>query len=149
MNLKLKKFDMKSIKDDKVIVLIGNRETGKSFLVKDLLYYHRNIPVGNVISATESANCFYGNIIPSIFIHDEYTPETIENFLKRQKTVKKQMKDPTDSLVRLIVLTEEVEHYKTMLMPHDTGHIHTTINFLEERIKDLQEIELERKNNQL
>ena len=59
------------------------------------------------------------------------------------------MKDPTDSLVRLIVLTEEVEHYKTMLMPHDTGHIHTTINFLEERIKDLQEIELERKNYQL
>ncbi len=59
------------------------------------------------------------------------------------------MKDPTDSLVRLMVLTEEVEYYKTMLMPHDTGHIHTTINFLEERIKDLQEIELERKNNQL
>ena len=59
------------------------------------------------------------------------------------------MKDPTDSLIRLMVLTEEVEYYKTMLMPHDTGHIHTTINFLEERIKDLQEIELERKNNQL
>ena len=59
------------------------------------------------------------------------------------------MKDPTDSLVRLIVLTEEVEHYKTMLMPHDTGHIHTTINFLEERIKALQEIELERKINQV
>ena len=59
------------------------------------------------------------------------------------------MKDPTDSLVRLMVLTEEVEYYRTMLMPHDTGHIHTTINFLEERIKDLQEIELERKNHQL
>ena len=59
------------------------------------------------------------------------------------------MKDPTDSLVRLMVLTEEVEYYRTMLMPHDTGHIHTTINFLEERIKDLQEMELERKNNQL
>ena len=59
------------------------------------------------------------------------------------------MKDPKDPLVRLMVLTDEVEHYKTLLMPHDTGHIHTTINFLEERIKDLQEIELERKNNQL
>ena len=59
------------------------------------------------------------------------------------------MKDHTDSLVTLKVLTEEVEHYKTLLMPHDTGHIHTTINFLEARIKDLQEIQLERKNNQL
>ena len=59
------------------------------------------------------------------------------------------MKDHTDLLVKLIVLEEEIEYYKTLLMPHDTGHIHTTINFLEERIKDLQEIELERKNNQL
>ena len=55
-------------------------------------------------------------------------------------------KDVTDSLVRLIVLEDEVEYYKTLLLPHDTGHIHTTINFLEARI---QEIELERKNNQL
>ena len=54
------------------------------------------------------------------------------------------MKDPTDSLVRLMVLEEEVEYYKTLLMPHDTGHIHTTINFLEARI---QEIRLERENN--
>jgi len=90
-SIQLKKFDMSSIKPDKVVVLIGKRETGKSFLCKDLLYYHRHIPVGTVISATESANCFYGNIIPSIFIHDEYTPEVIKNLLKRQKTVKKQM----------------------------------------------------------
>ena len=48
-NIQLKKFDMSSIKPDKVIVLIGKRETGKSFLCKDLLYYHKNIPVGNVI----------------------------------------------------------------------------------------------------
>ena len=49
----------------------------------------------------------------------------------------------------IMVLQGELEYYKTLLQPHDTGHIHTTINFLEERIKDLQEIELERKNNQL
>ena len=34
--LELKKFDMSSIPDDKVVVFIGKRETGKSFLVKDL-----------------------------------------------------------------------------------------------------------------
>ena len=46
LNIQLKKFDMKSIKDDKVVVLIGKRDTGKSFLVKDLLYYHQDIPIG-------------------------------------------------------------------------------------------------------
>ena len=66
-------------------VFIGKRETGKSFLVKDLLYYHRDVPAGTVISGTESANTFYGNIIPNLFIHDNYTPEIINNSLKRQK----------------------------------------------------------------
>ena len=48
MDLKLTKFDTSSMKDDKVIVLIGKRETGKSVLVKDLLYYQKNIHIGTV-----------------------------------------------------------------------------------------------------
>ncbi len=75
MKLQLKKFDMSSIAPDKVVVMIGKRNTGKSFLVKDLLWYHQKIPVGTVISATESANCFYGNMVPPIFIHNEYNED--------------------------------------------------------------------------
>ena len=60
MNLEIKKFDITTIKKDKVCVFIGKRETGKSFLVRDLLYYHQDIPLGTVISGTEAANCFYG-----------------------------------------------------------------------------------------
>ena len=92
MNIQLKKFDMNNIKDDKVIVLIGKRDTGKSFLVKDLLYYHQSIPIGTVISGTESANSFYSDIIPSLFIHDEYTSDLIANVVKRQKLVVKKYK---------------------------------------------------------
>ena len=32
MDVQLRKFDINDIKDDKVVVLIGKRETGKSFL---------------------------------------------------------------------------------------------------------------------
>jgi hypothetical protein len=98
MNLELKKFDMKQIKfpanENKgpVIVLIGRRDTGKSFLVRDLLYYHQDIPVGTVISGTEASNGFYSEIVPKLFIHDEYNSAIIENILKRQKVVLKQMK---------------------------------------------------------
>lgn len=91
MYLHLKKFDISTIADDKVIVLIGKRDTGKSFLVKDLLYYHRDIPIGTVISATESANKFYSDIVPGIFIHDEYTPPVVDNVIKRQKLLKKRI----------------------------------------------------------
>jgi hypothetical protein len=88
-NLQLKKFDMKMIPDESVIVMIGKRNTGKSFLTRDLLYHHRNIPVHTVISGTESANKFYSNIIPPIFIYDEYDPIIITNFIKRQRKITK------------------------------------------------------------
>lgn len=85
--LALRKFDMTKIKDDKVVVFIGKRDTGKSFLIKDLLFHHRGIPIGTVISGTESANSFYGSIIPPLFIHEEFNPMIIANVLKRQKTL--------------------------------------------------------------
>ena len=85
MEIQLKKFDMHQIKDDKVVVLIGKRETGKSFLCKDLLHSHKDIPCGQVISATEAANGYYKKMVPPIFIHDEYKPEIIANVLKRQR----------------------------------------------------------------
>ena len=50
MSIELKQFDMRWINflpnENKgpVIVLIGRRDTGKSFLVKDLLYHHQDIP---------------------------------------------------------------------------------------------------------
>ena len=75
-----------------VIVMIGRRDTGKSFLVRDLLFYHQDIPIGTVISGTEAGNGFYGEIVPKLFIHDEYNTAIIENVLKRQKIVVKQIK---------------------------------------------------------
>jgi hypothetical protein len=95
--LQLKKFDMKRItflKDENkgpVVVLIGRRDTGKSFLVRDLLYHHRDIPIGTVISGTEAGNGFYSSHVPKLFIHDEYNTSIIENILKRQKTVIKEV----------------------------------------------------------
>ena len=41
-------------------------------------------------------------------------------------------------LVRIDVLEDEVEYYKTLLQPEDTGHIHTTISFIKERIRELK-----------
>ncbi len=83
--IQLRKFDISQIKDDKVVVLIGKRDTGKSYLCKDILYYHSDIPVGQVISGTEAANQFYGSLVPKLFIHEEFNSEIVDNMLKRQK----------------------------------------------------------------
>lgn len=93
--LELREFDMSWVKDDKVCVFIGKRETGKSFCVKDLLFHHQHIPTGIVISSTEEANRFYGNFIPPIFIYYEYTPEIINNLITRQKEIFKKKQTDT------------------------------------------------------
>ena len=90
-NLQLKKFDMSKIGKGSVVVMIGKRNTGKSYLVQDLLYYKRDIPIGTVISSTESANQFYGDMMPKLFIHDEYNSEIVNNLVKRQMIVVKKM----------------------------------------------------------
>lgn len=106
MNLELKRFDMKNItfkpneSKGPVIVLIGRRDTGKSFLVRDLLYYHQDIPIGTVISGTEEGNGFYGKMVPKLFIHNEYNTAIIENILKRQRGVLKQVKKEIETFRR-------------------------------------------------
>lgn len=84
-----------------VIVLIGRRDTGKSFLVRDLLYHHQDIPVGTVISGTEAGNGFYSTVVPKLFIHEEYNTVLIENVLKRQKLMLKQIKHEEQNFGRI------------------------------------------------
>ena len=106
MTLELKKFDMKSISfkpnENKgpVVVLIGKRDTGKSFLVRDLLYYQQEIPIGTVVSGTEEGNGFYAKMVPKLFVHNEYNTSIIENILKRQRTVLKQIKKEMETYKR-------------------------------------------------
>ena len=49
---------------------------------------------------------------------------------------------------RLQVLLEEKSILKSRLQPHDTGHLHTTISVLDERIEEIKqnvEMKLEKK----
>lgn len=97
MNFNIKKFNMETIVErcqidshkSPMIVLIGKKDTGKSFLVKDILANTQAcFPIGTVISGTEVANPFFQDIVPSKLIHDKYKPEIVMNSIKRQLAVK-------------------------------------------------------------
>ena len=97
MNFQLRKFNIDMIKErceidsrkSPMIVIIGKKDTGKSFLVRDILFNCKDcFPVGTVISATEVANEFFQHMVPSKFIHDKYEPGIVENVLKRQMNMK-------------------------------------------------------------
>jgi hypothetical protein len=91
MKFDIKKFDMSSIPEDKVVVFIGARGNGKSWLVKDMMYYHQSLNIGTVICPTEEVSPFYREIVPKQFIHDECTPELINKVIERQKLVCRKM----------------------------------------------------------
>ena len=95
---KLSKFDMRTMRDYPIVVIIGRRASGKSFLTKDILYHKRDIPIGTVISNTEKMIPFYSDIIPPIFIHDEYNPIIVSNFIKRQKKMVQRMNNNEENI---------------------------------------------------
>lgn len=83
---------MRMIKDDSVVVMLAKRGSGKSLLIRDMLSYHTDIPLGMVISPTEEANGFFGDFVPKIFLHSDFDTKTIENLINRQKKVIRQIK---------------------------------------------------------
>lgn len=87
VKFELRRFDISSIKDDSTIVLVGKRRTGKSFLTRDIMYYHTDIPLGCVISQTERYNGFYSDFVPNVLIHPKPDKETISNIHKRQDII--------------------------------------------------------------
>ena len=92
MKLELKKFDPTKIKNDSVVVFIGKRNTGKSYCMKDIMSYNRDIPVGVVVSPTERANGYFEKFIPKMLIYDELEEKLVSKFLNRQINITKDKK---------------------------------------------------------
>lgn len=83
----MRKFDISRVTHNNIILVIGKRATGKSVLVKDILQQNCNTPFTLVVSSTEKNDNFYKDKVPNECIHDEYTPNVIQKFYKRQQAV--------------------------------------------------------------
>jgi len=93
MKLELKKFDITKLRDDSVVIFLGARNTGKSTALFCALKYHTTIPVGVVISGTESANHSFERVVPKMLIYDEFSSDIIKSFMDRQRKVVDQAND--------------------------------------------------------
>ena len=107
--LQLKKFNPivlseKIAKDaSPVICIIGKRNTGKSEVIRSLLYHNKEIPSGIVISPTEMGNKFYGSFCPDSFIHHHFDPELLGRVMTRQRRrVTKYGKIPKNNLFLIL-----------------------------------------------
>jgi hypothetical protein len=115
--LKLDEFKVETlIRDDDGafihprIAMIAPSGSGKSWIVRNILYEMRDIPCGTVIAPTDKMNKFFDDFLPSAFIHHDYKPEIIPKILGRQKKIlakneqrEKEEKNPVDPRTFLVM----------------------------------------------
>src|SRR6478609_1592067 len=80
----LKKFSLDSIPSSSMVVVIGQRDSGKHWLVRDMLHHlkQKEISSGTIFSAKERYCPFYSEYIPSDSIKYEIEDETLHNTLE-------------------------------------------------------------------
>lgn len=77
------------------IVFIGKPGTGKSTLIKYIIYSKKHlIPIAIVMNGTEESTNFYSKIFPPLFVYNDYDEKKIEKFVERQKLAKETISNP-------------------------------------------------------
>jgi hypothetical protein len=100
----IKELDMGLVKHDTTLYIYGRRRSGKSVLVKDILFNLRKIPRGVLFSETEASTptpCF-SECIPSSFIHEEYNPGIVDKIMDSQAEKMKKGSSTIDSAAFVI-----------------------------------------------
>jgi len=89
------KFEDKTYNGGSKIVVVGKPGTGKTTLIKSLLYHKKHIfPVGMAMSGSEDSNHAWKEIFPSSFVFNSYDEHKIKDFIKRQKVASMHLENP-------------------------------------------------------
>lgn len=64
------------------MIIIGNHESGKSFLIKDILS-HQNFSDGTIIASTDNNRQFYNEFVPPEKVHGEFSSELTSEVMNR------------------------------------------------------------------
>jgi energy-coupling factor transporter ATP-binding protein EcfA2 len=101
MEVSLRCFDLKQIKDDATIMVVGKRGAGKSTILKHIMYTKRHIPFGIACSGTEEGNGAFGQVMPSLFVYPDYDSKAVQRVIDRQRKLSKTEQGCSPSFVIL------------------------------------------------
>lgn len=86
MKLKIRKFDATTIKSDAVVLLIGKRGSGKTTLMKDLMYHMREkLDFGLAMSPTEETTESLSSFVPPSCIYNTFSSPALDVMLELQR----------------------------------------------------------------
>ena len=109
-DLVIRKFEMSQLSHDKIVVCLGRRGSGKSYLIKDILYNFRKIPYGIVCSGTEHVSPFYTNHMPSGFIHSDVDIDMLDDIFGHQDQRLVNCQKPFSVNQAMLLIFDDVAH---------------------------------------
>lgn len=84
--LSIQKFNPATMVPNCVILLVAKRNSGKSTLMKDLMFHMRGkLDFGLAMSATEESNETFSSYVPKSCIYNEFSAGALDTMIKMQK----------------------------------------------------------------
>jgi hypothetical protein len=82
----IRKFDPSKMRSNSIVLLLGKRGTGKSTLLKDLMFHMRNkLDFGLAMSPTEECTSDLAAYMPSSCIYGNFSSDKVETLLEEQR----------------------------------------------------------------
>jgi hypothetical protein len=117
----IKEFDISRIQPSNTCIFIGKRGSGKTYLLRDLLYSVKDIPIGNIFSGTAKVTKNFDDIIPQHLIKEYYNPEILERIFQVQQAKIEKLHAGLESripdvLQRMDYIKQDINNYCFVVM---------------------------------
>ena len=88
MKLKIRKWDASTLQPSSIVLILGKRGTGKSYLMRDLCYrmaQSRQYSYGLAMSPTEDVQESFSSFMPESLVYNDYVEEKVTALMKTQR----------------------------------------------------------------
>lgn len=110
MAIRIKKFNPATIKPSRILFVIGKRHTGKTVLMKDLLYHMPRPDYALAMAPTEDTIAMFRTFLPESCIFDDFTQEKLDRVVAVQRELVSRGKKRT-----VLVLLDDCLYQKNVL----------------------------------